>query len=318
MQLHGIHHLTAVTADASGNHGFYTRVLGMRLVKKTVNQDDVSAYHLFYADGAASPGTDLTFFDWPVQPERRGANSIVRTALRVAGRAALDHWAARLDEAGVPHGEIRDGGGRLQLDFEDPEGQRLALVDDGGAGPSHPWARSTVPEALQIRGLGPITISVRDLAPSGRFLTEVMAMRRFRSFVAQDAPGATVHVFEMGEGGPAAELHVRVEPDLAPSQPGAGSVHHVAFRVRDDEYAPWVERLRQLRIPSSGPVDRFYFRSLYTREPNGILYEIATDGPGFATDEPMETLGERLSLPPFLEPQRAAIEGNLKPLSTAS
>ena len=318
MQLHGIHHLTAVTADASGNHRFYTSVLGMRLVKKTVNQDDTSAYHLFYADGAASPGTDLTFFDWPVQPERRGGNSIVRTALRVAGRPALDHWAARLDEAGVPHGGIRDEGGRLQLDFEDPEGQRLALVDDGGAGPSHPWARSTVPEALQIRGLGPITISVPDLAPSARFLMEVMAMRRSRSFAAQDAPGATVHVFEMGEGGPGAELHVRVEPDLAPSQPGAGSVHHVAFRVRDDEYAPWVERLRQLRIPSSGPVDRYYFRSLYTREPNGILYEIATDGPGFATDEPMETLGERLSLPPFLEPQRAAIEAKLKPLSTAS
>ncbi len=318
MQLHGIHHLTAVTADASGNHAFYTSVLGMRLVKKTVNQDDTSAYHLFYADGAASPGSDLTFFDWPVQPERRGGNSIVRTALRVAGQAALDHWAARLDEAGVPHGEIRDEDGRLQLDFEDPEGQRLALVDDGGAGPSHPWACSTVPEALQIRGLGPITISVPDLAPSARFLTEVMAMRRSRSFAAQGAPSATVHVFEMGEGGPAAELHVRVEPDLAPSHPGAGSVHHVAFRVRDDEYAPWVERLRQLRIPSSGPVDRFYFRSLYTREPNGILYEIATDGPGFAMDEPMETLGERLSLPPFLEPQRDAIEAKLKPLSTAS
>ena len=313
MQLHGIHHLTAVTADARGNHDFYTRVLGMRLVKKTVNQDDVSAYHLFYADGAASPGTDLTFFDWPAQRERRGTGSIVRTALRVAGRSALDRWSARLDEAGVPHGEIRELGGRLQLDFEDPEGQRLALVDDGGAGPSHPWARSTVPEALQIRGLGPITISVPDLAPSERFLTEVMAMRRGQSF---DGPGATVHVFEMGEGGPAAEFHVRVEPELSKAQSGAGSVHHVAFRVRDDEYAYWVERLQQLRIQSSGPVDRFYFRSLYTREPNGILYEIATDGPGFAMDEPMESLGERLSLPPFLEARRAAIEGNLKPLST--
>jgi len=143
-------------------------------------------------------------------------------------------------------------------------------------------------------------------------------MRRAQSFAAQDAPSATIHVFEMGEGGPGAELHVRVEPDLAQAQAGAGSVHHVAFRVRDDEYAYWVERLRQLRIPSSGPVDRFYFRSLYTREPNGILYEIATDGPGFTTDEPLETLGERLSLPPFLEPQRAAIESNLKPLSNAS
>lgn len=314
MQLHGIHHLTAVTADARGNHDFYTRVLGMRLVKKTVNQDDVSAYHLFYADGLASPGSDLTFFDWPVPRERRGTNAIVRTALRVAGKAALDGWAARLDEAGVEHGPVREADGRLQLDFEDPEGQRLALVDDGGSGPSHPWARSPVPEALQVRGLGPITISVPDLAPSGRFLTEVMAMRQSRSFPAQDVPGVTVNVYEMGEGGPAAELHVRVEPGLPQARQGAGSVHHVAFRVHDDEYAYWVERLRSLGIPSSGPVDRFYFRSLYTREPNGILYEIATDGPGFATDEPLDTLGERLSLPPFLEPRRAAIEHNLKPL----
>ena len=314
MHLRGIHHLTAVSADARGNRDFYTGVLGMRLVKKTVNQDDVSAYHLFYADGAASPGTDLTFFDWPAAPEQRGTRSIVRTALRVAGEAALAYWAGRFDEIGVPHGPAREVDGRLQLDFEDPEGQRLALVDDGGAGPSHPWAGSPVPEAHQIRGLGPITISVPDLAASDSFLVEVMAMRRGRSFAAADAPGVMVHVYEMGDGGPAAELHVRVEPDLSPAQPGAGGVHHVAFRVRDDEYAAWTERLQRLRIPSSGPVDRFYFRSLYTREPNGILYEIATDGPGFATDEPLEALGERLSLPPFLEPRRAAIARGLKPI----
>ena len=319
MQLHGLHHLTAVSADARGNHDFYTRVLGMRLVKKTVNQDDVSAYHLFYADGAASPGTDITFFDWPVGPEGRGTNSIVRTALRVAGPAALEYWAARLDELAVRHepvgaarhGPIHEIDARLQLEFEDPEGQRLVLIDDGGAGPSHPWARSPVPEAFQIRGLGPVTISVPDLRPSAQFLTEVMGMEQVRGF---RAPGTDVDVFKMGEGGPAAELHVRVEPGLPPARPGAGGVHHVAFRVRDDEYAGWVEHLQRLRIPSSGAVDRFYFRSLYTREPGGILYEIATDGPGFATDEPMEALGESLSLPPFLEPRRAEIERNLKPL----
>lgn len=314
MQLHGIHHLTAVTADARGNHDFYTRLLGMRLVKKTVNQDDTSAYHLFYADGVGSPGTDITFFDWPVERERRGTHSIVRTALRVAGEPALAYWTARLDEAGVKHGPVREVDGRLRLDFEDPEGQRLTLVDDGGAGPSHPWDRGPVPEAHQIRGLGPITISVPDLAPSDCFLGEVMAMRRARSYADPDAPGVTVHVYEMGEGGPAAELHVRVEPDLPPAQPGAGGVHHVAFRVRDEEYGHWVDRLQRLRVRSSGPVDRFWFRSLYAREPNGILYEIATDGPGFATDEPMEALGERLVLPPFLEPRRAAIEADLAPL----
>ena len=312
MQLHGMHHLTAVTADAPGNHRFYTGVLGMRLVKKTVNQDDVSAYHLFYADGRASPGTDITFFDWPVGPERRGGDSIVRTSLRVSGAAALDHWAARLDGMGVPHGPVQEADGRQEFTFEDPEGQRLALVDDGGAGPAHPWDRSPVPPEHQIRGLGPVTISVRDPAPSARFLTEVMAMQEVRMFQAQG--GIPVHVFAMGAGGPAAELHVRVEPDLAPARPGAGSVHHVAFRVPDGDYESWAERLRRLRIPSSGPVDRYYFRSLYTREPGGILYEIATDGPGFAADEPMDRLGERLALPPFLEPRRAEIEAGLKPL----
>jgi glyoxalase family protein len=169
-------------------------------------------------------------------------------------------------------------------------------------------------KAFQIRGLGPITISVPELAGSDRFLTEVMAMRRARNFTVPYARAVRVHVSEMGEGGPAAELHVRVEPDLLQSGPGAGGVHHVAFRVRDQEYGYWVDRLRRLRVPSSGPVDRFYFRSLYTHEPNGILYEIATEGPGFATDEPLEALGDRLSLPPFLEPQRAAIEHDLKPL----
>ncbi len=310
--LTGIHHLTAVTANAAGNHDFYTRTLGMRLVKRTVNQDDTSAYHLFYADGQATPGTDLTFFDWPVGPERRGTHSVVRTSLRVGGPAALGYWQARLTELGVPHGPVQEVDGRRQLDFEDPEGQRLALIDDGGAGDAHPWAKSPVPPEHQIRGLGPVTISVPALAPSDRFLTEVLAMRPARTYPAPDG-GAAVHVYDMGEGGPAAELHVRIDPQLPTAQPGAGSVHHVAFRIADADYAAWVERYDRLGIRSSGPVDRFYFRSLYARA-DGILYEIATDGPGFATDEPMETLGERLSLPPFLEAQRPAIERKLKPL----
>jgi glyoxalase family protein len=312
MQLHGIHHLTAVSADARGNHDFYTRILGMRMVKKTVNQDDVSAYHLFYADGQASPGTDLTFFDWPTPKEQRGTNSVVRTALRVNGRAALDYWAARLDEHKVTHGPVQEVDGRLELAFEDFEGQRLALMDDGGTGPAHPWDRSPVPAEFQIRGLGPITMSVANPAHSDAFVTRVMAMRLDREVTGAD--GIVTRVYAMGEGGPAAELHMRVEPNLPRHQPGAGSVHHVAFRVNDDEYDYWVTRLETLGLRSSGPVDRFYFRSLYVREPSGILYEIATDGPGFATDEPMEALGERLSLPPFLEAKRAQIEKGLKPL----
>ena len=314
MQLHGIHHLTAVSADASGNHDFYTRIMGMRLVKKTVNQDDTSAYHLFYADGQASPGTDLTFFDWPVERETRGTNSIVRTGLRVGGEAALRYWAERLEQSGVAHTPIAEVDGRLTLEFEDKEGQRLSLVDDGAAGVAHPWPRSPVPAEHQIRGLGPITLSLPRLGYSEAFLTEILSMRKGRSYPAADNPAVTVQVFEMGEGGPAAELHIRLEPHLPRARAGAGSVHHVAFRVADNEYGYWVDRLRDLGIPSSGPVDRFYFRSLYAREPGGILYEIATDGPGFATDEAPEALGESLSLPPFLESRRASIERNLKPL----
>jgi glyoxalase family protein len=313
MQLTGIHHLTAVSADAPGNLAFYRDILGMRLVKKTVNQDDVSAYHLFYADGLASPGSDLTFFDWPVGRERRGTHSIVRTALRVSGEPSLDWWRARFDEAKVSHGGLRERGSRLTLDFEDPEGQRLSLIDDGGAGEAHPWDRSPVPTEHQIRGLGPITLSVPDLKPTEAMLTIAMQMRREREYRRPD--GVTVHVFAMGEGGPAAELHVAVEPDLKPAQQGAGAVHHVAFRTPDAAgYDAWAERLRSLRIPNSGKVDRFYFQSLYFREPNGVLFEIATDGPGFATDEPLASLGERLALPPFLEPRRATIEAGLKPL----
>lgn len=314
MQLTGIHHLTAVTAEAARNHAFYTRTLGMRLVKKTVNQDDVSAYHLFYADAEASPGSDLTFFDWRVTPERRGTNAIIRTALRVSGADTLNWWAERLTAEGVKHDGIVTRDGRLTLDFEDFEGQRLSLIDDGGAGDAHPWDRSPVPVERQIRGLGPIVMSVPDLAPTDLVLTHVMNMRAARTY---ELAGSTVHVYEMGEGGPAAELHVAVEPHLPRSRQGAGSVHHVAFRTPDEEqYRAWAARLNELRLPSSGPVDRFYFRSLYFREPNGILFEIATDGPGFAQDEPAEALGETLALPPFLEPRRKQIEAGLVPLET--
>jgi glyoxalase family protein len=312
MQLTGIHHLTAISAKPRENLAFYTGLLGMRLVKKTVNQDDVSAYHLFYADGKANPGTDLTFFDFPAAPERRGTNSISRTALRVAGEKSLGYWRDRLKQAGGHTGDIKEVDGRLTLPFEDGEGQRLVLVDDGGAGPASPWERSAVPAEHQIRGLGPIVLTVHDLARTAQVLTDVMNMRRERDYAA---PGAAAHVFAMGEGGPAAELHVIEQKDLPPARQGAGAVHHVAFRTPDEEqYHAWARRLTELGIPNSGEIDRFYFRSLYFREPNGILFEIATDGPGFATDEPMATLGEKLALPPFLEPRRAEIEKGLKPI----
>jgi glyoxalase family protein len=312
MQLTGIHHLTAISAKPRDNLAFYKGMLGLRLVKKTVNQDDVSAYHLFYADSKGSPGTDITFFDFPAAPERRGANSIARTALRVAGKASLAFWRERLKQASGVVGDIKEIDGRLTLPFEDGEGQRLALIDDGGAGSSSPWERSSVPAEHQIRGLGPITLNVRELGRTAKVLTEVMNMRRVRDYASVDGE---VHVFAMGEGGPAAELHVIEGKDLPQATQGAGGVHHVAFRTPDEtQYHAWTARLTELRIPNSGEIDRFYFRSLYFREPNGILFEIATDGPGFATDEPMETLGEKLALPPFLEPRRALIEAGLKPI----
>jgi glyoxalase family protein len=319
LELKGIHHLTAISADAGGNVDFYTRVLGLRLVKKTVNQDDTSAYHLFYADGLGTPGTDITFFDWPAAPERRGTHAIVLTALRVSGSETLDWWAERLTAEGVKHGGVEMRDGRATLLFEDPEGQRLALVDDGSVGAAHPWERSPVPAERQIRGLGPIAISVPDLAPTRLVLEKVMNFREVRQYEMPDSAGtgttSTVHVFAMGEGGPAAELHVAVEPQLSPARQGRGGVHHVAFRTPDEkQYDEWAKRLRELGMPSSGKVDRFYFQSLYFREPNGILFEIATDGPGFHSDEPIETMGERLSLPPFLEPRRAQIEAGLKPI----
>jgi glyoxalase family protein len=314
MELLGIHHLTAISAKIRENKRFFTETLGMRLVKRSVNQDDVSAYHLFYADKLGSPGTDVTFFDWPVPRERRGGRSIVRTNLRVDGSNGMDYWVERFDQLGVNQEipTVRDG--RLTLDFEDGEGQRLALIDDGGTGDAHPWEKSPVPGEKQIRGVGPIVISVPDLAATDLVLQQVLGMRPARTYPAPDNPADTVHVYEMSGGGAGAELHVAVQPGLPAAAQGAGGVHHVAFRSADDDYDAWAARLNEMRIPNSGKVDRYWFRSLYFREPNGVLFEIATEGPGFGVDEDMETLGEKVVLPPFLEPHRSEIVANLKPI----
>src|SRR5687767_5988844 len=201
MELTGIHHLTAVSARIRDNYRFYTATMGMRLVKRSVNQDDVSAYHLFYADAKGNPGTDLTFFDWPAPRERRGTRSIVRTGLRVNGES-LQWWLKRLTEHGVKHDEIIERDGRSTLAFEDPEGQRLALVDDGGGGDAPAsWPRSPVPADKQIRGLGPIVMSVPMLNPTDDLLTSVFNMRRARDVPHPDNPATRVHVFEMGSGG---------------------------------------------------------------------------------------------------------------------
>jgi glyoxalase family protein len=313
MELNGIHHLTAISSRIRDNHHFYTGTLGMRLVKRSVNQDDVSAYHLFYGDAVGSPGSDITFFDWPVPPERRGTRAISRTHLRVDDPAALGWWSEYLGDRGVGAGPIVERDGRATLDLEDPEGQRLSLVADG-AGPRRPWDRSVVPAEHQVRGLGPIQLSVPALAPTDALLQQVLGMRPAREYAHPDEPKHTVHVYEMGPGGAAAELHVAVEPALPPAQQGAGGVHHVAFRSEDADYEAWADRLNRAGVPNSGMVDRYWFRSLYFREPNGILFEIATEGPGFGVDEDLATLGEKVVLAPFLEPRRAEIVANLKPI----
>ncbi len=317
MKLTGIHHLTAVSADIRGNYRFYTQTMGMRLVKRSVNQDDVSAYHLFYADAVGSPGTDLTFFDWKMPRERRGAHSVTRTSLRVQGRETLAWWEERLKELKVAAGaSIEQRDDRLVLDFEDPEGQRLSLVDDEGQGDgAHPWAGSPVPAEHQVRGLGPIEMTVPSLRETDATLTGVMNMTPAREYGAPGNPGRTVHVYEMAAGGPGAELHVAVDPGAPRARLGAGGVHHVAFRTpTEEQYHLWTDRLNTLGIPNSGEIDRYYFRSLYFREPGGVLFEIATDGPGFAADEAPATLGDHVALPPFLEPRRAAIVAGLEPI----
>ena len=317
MDLKGLHHVSAISARISDNKRFYTGVLGMRLVKRTVNQDDVSAYHLFYADAAGSPGTDLTFFDYAARPETRGTRSVTRTGLRVSGEASLAWWAGRFAEHGVSSGHIAERDGRLTLDFEDAEGQRLALVDDGGHGDAPvAWAASPVPAEHQIRGLGPVVMSVPTLAPTDAFLQEVFSMRPVRTYTHAEAPGDTVTVYQMGDApGAHAELHVAEQTGAPVVRPGAGGVHHVAFRTPDEaQYHAWSARLTEFGLAHSGEVDRYYFRSLYIREPGGVLFEIATDGPGFGVDEDDATLGETVVLPPKLEPRRAEILAGLTPI----
>lgn len=315
--LSGVHHVSALSARIIESHEFYTLLLGLRPLVKTVNQDDPSMYHLFFGDAAGTPGSDITVFDMPnAAAERRGNNSFTQTTFRVSGRAALEYWAARLEEHEFPHGGIRDRGGRLALDFDDPVGTQLSLVDDGGEGDAHPWDGSPVPARYQIRGLGHVTMTVPVLAPTEGFLTAALGLTRDRTYHlgdAYDTQRFEVHVFRIGNGGAHAEVHVEVRPDLPRARYGSGGVHHVALRVPEPaDMAGWAARLRELGFHNSGVVDRHWFRSVYVREPNGVLFELASDGPGFTADGPLD--GARLSLPPFLEPHREEIDGMLKPI----
>jgi glyoxalase family protein len=317
MELNGLHHVTAVTGQAQANVDFYTQVLGMRLVKKTVNQDDVSAYHLFYGDQLGNPGTELTFFEWAhMGSNHNGPGSIAQTALRVPNRAALDWWGQRLSQFGLEHQGVTEFHGHALIAFTDPEGQHLALVDDGGAPGGTPWPKSPTPAEYAIRGLFAATLIVRQLDPTAFVLTEIMGYRPVGEYPSADTPGERTVVFALDQGGAGKELYVVEQPHQPYGQLGTGGVHHIAFRTPNaEEQKQWMNRLHGFGVPTSGLVDRYYFQSLYFRIPSGILFEIATDGPGFATDETAEHLGERLALPPFLEPRRAQIEAGLTPVS---
>ncbi|WP_163971767.1 ring-cleaving dioxygenase [Oceanobacillus halotolerans] len=321
MELKGIHHVSAITANAEANYHFYTEVLGMRLVKKTVNQDDTSVYHLFYADEVGNPGTDLTFFEIPQAGNTyEGISSISNTSLRVPNDDALNYWVNRLTEYEVEHQGISEEAGRKVIHFRDPERQRLALVSDEtneGVVGGIPWDRSSVPVEKGIIGLGPSKLTVKDPEPTIAILTKLMTFKQVGTYSSPVENQPPIQIFSTGEGGTGAEVHLEVRNDLPRERPGRGSVHHVAFRVEnEEELAEWRDRLQEIRVPNSGLVDRFYFKSLYFREPNGILFELATDGPGFATDEDIEYLGESLALPPFFEDRREEIEAKLKPLDT--
>lgn len=318
--LKGIHHISAITANAKKNFHFYTNVLGLRLVKKTVNQDDTSVYHLFYADERGNPGTDLTFFEIPHAGRTyQGTNSISATSLRVKDNQALHYWKQRFEQLKVDHDAITNESGRMTISFRDPEGQRLILVSDEenhGVSGGKPWENSPVPQQHGVIGLGPVHLTVSRPDRTIKVLTDIMGFREKAGY-QREIDQKQVRVFETGEGGTGAEIHIVEDDQMSRERPGRGSVHHVAFRVEDaDELNKWIEILNENHLPNSGFVERYYFKSLYFRESNGILFELATDGPGFEGDEDFEHLGQKLALPPYFEEQRTEIEARLEPLDT--
>jgi len=297
-ELDGIHHISAITGDATKNLEFYVGVMGLRLVKKTVNQDDPTVYHLFYADEQGSPGADLTFFEYPGAGRgRAGAGMIHRIGLRVGSEAALEFWARRLASAGL---ESTIEGDRLR--FEDPEGLGLELIaaptQDRPLVASHP----EIDEKFALQGFAGVRAFERTRYASNAFLTETMGFNRTEPD-SYESRGDTRGSFYVYDAAPEAR-----------GIGGAGTVHHVAWASTLEDHVAWRDRVIDGGAAPTPVIDRFYFRSIYFREPSGVLFEIATIGPGFATDEPKEHLGERLSLPPAFEYLREQVEANLTPL----
>jgi glyoxalase family protein len=297
MRFEGIHHITSITADAPGNVDFYVRVLGLRLVKKSVNQDDPTVYHLFYADEKGSAGSDLTFFEYPQARRGQAGRGMVHTIVfRVGSEEAVDFWAERLAAEGI---EVERDGNALR--FADPEGLGLEIAavetDDEPLIADHP----EIPAELALQGFDSVR-AYADPDPSKGFLEEILAFepRGEGEWEVRGSKRGSHYAYD--------------EPPQEPGIPGAGTVHHVAWASPPEEHEQWQKRVAASGAHPTPVIDRFYFRSIYFREPSGVLFEIATIGPGFTVDEPLETLGERLSLPPDYEHLRERVEPLLTPL----
>ncbi len=310
MQIDGIHHISTVTENGRAATEFVTGVLGLRLAAKTVNQDAPTMYHLFFTDEDASAGSDLTMFEARgASRGRAGAGMVHRILFRVADASALDFWAKRLETYGLSHRRVGDA-----LFFEDPEGLGFELVIDDTADAPLRAEHPQIPEEVALRGFGGVRMLSRNPELSGRVLTDVLGAETLEARGDQgvDQGGYDEQQrFELRSDRRGGTVSLDRAPAERPVQ-GAGTVHHVAFGIRKDDYAEWLPHVERFGLQTSGLVDRFYFESIYFREPGGVLYELATDEPGFEARNPREEWGVKTILPPWLEPQRASIEANLQ------
>jgi glyoxalase family protein len=305
--VNGLHHVTAISGPAQENVDFYAGVLGMRLVKRSVNQDDPGTYHLFYADAEGHPGSDLTFFPWAqMAPPRIGHGLATEVSLEIPP-GSIEYWGTRLQhyQARIDGTETRFGAKALTL--TDPHGMKVALVEGESTRAFAPWNGSPVPADRQIRGLHGAQVWERDAAPTAEFLTTTLGFERLG-----EENGWTRYGFRHAAG----VIDVRETPDGHRGAWGVGAIHHLAWRVDDEAHQRAVRsQIEAARVAPTPVIDRFWFQSVYFKEPGGVLFELATDGPGFAVDEDPAHLGESLVLPPWLEPSRARIEAVLPVLT---